>query len=181
MRGDDVPFLDGSLSAAEVKEAERHLEHCHWCAKRYRRGASQALRAHRDGRADVGRLKAKLAALDPAALSINPRWRRSARTGDYQQLSASGRASPRLARLPRESDTDSPLPGRVDGRSVVEAVGPADLRDRSSSRRPGLVSSRVHLMSPALFSTVILSFHGGSGSRSAPFSTVRVRVRSPGR
>ena len=30
------PFLDGSLSTSEVKEAERHLELCSWCAKRYR-------------------------------------------------------------------------------------------------------------------------------------------------
>jgi anti-sigma factor RsiW len=30
------PFLDGSLSANEVAEAESHLEKCHWCAKRYR-------------------------------------------------------------------------------------------------------------------------------------------------
>ncbi len=30
------PFLDGSLSPAEVKEAESHLETCSWCAKRYR-------------------------------------------------------------------------------------------------------------------------------------------------
>jgi hypothetical protein len=30
------PFLDGALSTSEVKEAERHLELCSWCAKRYR-------------------------------------------------------------------------------------------------------------------------------------------------
>ena len=30
------PFLDGSLSAAEVAEAEKHLGTCSWCAKRYR-------------------------------------------------------------------------------------------------------------------------------------------------
>ena len=30
------PFLDGTLSAAEVAEAEQHLEGCSWCAKRYR-------------------------------------------------------------------------------------------------------------------------------------------------
>jgi anti-sigma factor RsiW len=30
------PFLDGSLSTAEVQEAEGHLERCQWCAKRYR-------------------------------------------------------------------------------------------------------------------------------------------------
>ena len=30
------PFLDGSLSPAEVEEAERHLEGCSWCARRYR-------------------------------------------------------------------------------------------------------------------------------------------------
>ena len=30
------PYLDGSLSADEVQEAERHLEQCSWCAKRYR-------------------------------------------------------------------------------------------------------------------------------------------------
>ena len=29
------PFLDGSLSDDEVAEAQRHLERCHWCAKRY--------------------------------------------------------------------------------------------------------------------------------------------------
>jgi anti-sigma factor (TIGR02949 family) len=30
------PFLDGALSEAEVQEAERHLDKCSWCAKRYR-------------------------------------------------------------------------------------------------------------------------------------------------
>jgi len=30
------PFIDGVLSDAEVREAEEHLERCHWCAKRYR-------------------------------------------------------------------------------------------------------------------------------------------------
>jgi anti-sigma factor RsiW len=29
------PYLDGTLSDAEVREAERHLEGCSWCAKRY--------------------------------------------------------------------------------------------------------------------------------------------------
>ncbi len=29
-------FLDGTLSDAEVAEAQRHLERCSWCAKRYR-------------------------------------------------------------------------------------------------------------------------------------------------
>ncbi len=30
------PFLDGALSPDEVQAAERHLEGCSWCAKRYR-------------------------------------------------------------------------------------------------------------------------------------------------
>jgi anti-sigma factor (TIGR02949 family) len=30
------PYLDGDLSEAEVREAQRHLEGCSWCAKRYR-------------------------------------------------------------------------------------------------------------------------------------------------
>jgi anti-sigma factor (TIGR02949 family) len=30
------PFLDGQLSDAEVAEAQRHLELCSWCEKRYR-------------------------------------------------------------------------------------------------------------------------------------------------
>jgi anti-sigma factor (TIGR02949 family) len=30
------PYLDGALSDAEVREAERHLAGCTWCAKRYR-------------------------------------------------------------------------------------------------------------------------------------------------
>jgi anti-sigma factor RsiW len=30
------PFIDGVLSDEEVAEAQRHLERCHWCAKRYR-------------------------------------------------------------------------------------------------------------------------------------------------
>jgi anti-sigma factor RsiW len=30
------PFLDGVLSEQEVAEAQRHLEGCSWCAKRYR-------------------------------------------------------------------------------------------------------------------------------------------------
>jgi anti-sigma factor RsiW len=29
------PYLDGSLSEDEVRDAERHLEGCTWCAKRY--------------------------------------------------------------------------------------------------------------------------------------------------
>jgi anti-sigma factor RsiW len=30
------PYLDGTLSADEVAEAEKHLDGCSWCAKRYR-------------------------------------------------------------------------------------------------------------------------------------------------
>jgi hypothetical protein len=30
------PFLDGVLSHDEVVQAERHLDKCTWCAKRYR-------------------------------------------------------------------------------------------------------------------------------------------------
>jgi anti-sigma factor (TIGR02949 family) len=30
------PYLDGTLSDDDVAEAERHLELCSWCAKRYR-------------------------------------------------------------------------------------------------------------------------------------------------
>lgn len=30
------PFLDGVLSQDEVDEAQRHLDGCSWCAKRYR-------------------------------------------------------------------------------------------------------------------------------------------------
>jgi anti-sigma factor RsiW len=30
------PFLDGTLSVQEVAEAEKHLDTCSWCAKRYR-------------------------------------------------------------------------------------------------------------------------------------------------
>jgi hypothetical protein len=30
------PFMDGALSDAEVAEAQRHLDDCSWCAKRYR-------------------------------------------------------------------------------------------------------------------------------------------------
>jgi anti-sigma factor RsiW len=30
------PFLDGTLSDAEVAQAQRHLDRCSWCAKRYR-------------------------------------------------------------------------------------------------------------------------------------------------
>ena len=30
------PYLDGVLSQDEVAEAERHLDECTWCAKRYR-------------------------------------------------------------------------------------------------------------------------------------------------
>jgi anti-sigma factor RsiW len=29
-------YLDGVLSEGEVAEAERHLERCSWCARRYR-------------------------------------------------------------------------------------------------------------------------------------------------
>jgi anti-sigma factor (TIGR02949 family) len=30
------PFLDGTLSENEVREAQHHLDLCSWCAKRYR-------------------------------------------------------------------------------------------------------------------------------------------------
>jgi anti-sigma factor RsiW len=30
------PYLDGVLSEDEVRDAERHLEGCNWCAKRYK-------------------------------------------------------------------------------------------------------------------------------------------------
>jgi anti-sigma factor RsiW len=30
------PFLDGALSEEQVAAAQRHLEGCSWCAKRYR-------------------------------------------------------------------------------------------------------------------------------------------------
>jgi anti-sigma factor RsiW len=29
------PFLDGTLSDDEVAEAQRHLDRCSWCARRY--------------------------------------------------------------------------------------------------------------------------------------------------
>jgi anti-sigma factor (TIGR02949 family) len=29
------PFLDGSLSDEEVAAAQRHLDRCSWCARRY--------------------------------------------------------------------------------------------------------------------------------------------------
>jgi len=29
------PFLDGTLSDEEVAEAQRHLDRCSWCARRY--------------------------------------------------------------------------------------------------------------------------------------------------
>jgi anti-sigma factor (TIGR02949 family) len=29
------PFLDGTLSEDEVRKAQRHLDGCSWCAKRY--------------------------------------------------------------------------------------------------------------------------------------------------
>ena len=38
------PFLDGALSDAEVAEAQRHLDRCRWCAKRYR--FEQSLRVY---------------------------------------------------------------------------------------------------------------------------------------
>ena len=30
------PYLDGTLSPDQVAEAEKHLDGCSWCAKRYR-------------------------------------------------------------------------------------------------------------------------------------------------
>jgi anti-sigma factor RsiW len=30
------PFLDGTLSEAEVHQAEEHLANCVWCAKRFK-------------------------------------------------------------------------------------------------------------------------------------------------
>ena len=58
------PFLDGTLSDAQVAEAQRHLEQCNWCAKRYHFEA----RLRRYVRVAVSEpmspdLKAKLAAL----------------------------------------------------------------------------------------------------------------------
>ena len=58
------PFLDGTLSEAEVHEAEAHLGRCHWCAKRYR--FEERLRHYvRVATAEPMRpeLKARLAAL----------------------------------------------------------------------------------------------------------------------
>jgi anti-sigma factor RsiW len=58
------PYLDGTLSDDEVQEAERHLEGCVWCAKRYR--FEQRLRHYvRVAVSEPMRpeLKAKLAAL----------------------------------------------------------------------------------------------------------------------
>jgi anti-sigma factor (TIGR02949 family) len=58
------PFLDGMLSDADVAEAERHLELCSWCAKRYR--FEERLRRYvRVAAAEPMRpeLKARLAAL----------------------------------------------------------------------------------------------------------------------
>jgi len=58
------PFLDGSLSSDEVQEAERHLEQCSWCAKRYR--FEERLRHYvrvATAEAMSPDLKAKLAAL----------------------------------------------------------------------------------------------------------------------
>ena len=57
------PFLDGSLSAAEVAEAEKHLERCSWCAKRYRFEERLRHYVRVAVRADAAELKAKLAAL----------------------------------------------------------------------------------------------------------------------
>jgi len=58
------PFLDGTLSDADVAEAERHLALCSWCAKRYR--FEERLRRYvRVAAAEPMRpeLKARLAAL----------------------------------------------------------------------------------------------------------------------
>jgi anti-sigma factor (TIGR02949 family) len=58
------PFLDGTLSDDEVVEAERHLERCSWCAKRYR--FEEQLRHYVRvvaAEAMPAELKAKLAAL----------------------------------------------------------------------------------------------------------------------
>jgi anti-sigma factor RsiW len=58
------PFLDGALSKDEVREAERHLERCSWCAKRYR--FEERLRHYvrvATAEAMSPALKAKLAAL----------------------------------------------------------------------------------------------------------------------
>jgi anti-sigma factor RsiW len=58
------PYLDGVLSEAEVRAAERHLDDCVWCAKRYR--FEQRLRHYvRVAVSEPMRpeLKAKLAAL----------------------------------------------------------------------------------------------------------------------
>jgi anti-sigma factor (TIGR02949 family) len=58
------PYLDGVLSEDEVREAERHLEGCSWCAKRYK--FEERLRHYvRVAAAEPmpAALKAKLAAL----------------------------------------------------------------------------------------------------------------------
>ena len=58
------PFLDGTLSDDEVAEAQRHLEGCSWCAKRYR--FEERLRHYvrvASSEPMPAELKAKLAAL----------------------------------------------------------------------------------------------------------------------
>jgi anti-sigma factor RsiW len=30
------PYVDGTLSDAQVREAKEHLDRCSWCAKRYK-------------------------------------------------------------------------------------------------------------------------------------------------
>ena len=58
------PYMDRVLSRAEQAEAEAHLTHCDWCAKRYR--FEEELRQYVRVAVDEpmpAELKAKLAAL----------------------------------------------------------------------------------------------------------------------
>jgi anti-sigma factor (TIGR02949 family) len=58
------PYLDGTLSDAQVRAAKEHLDRCSWCAKRYRFEVDlrHFVRVAADEPMPAG-LKAKLAAL----------------------------------------------------------------------------------------------------------------------
>ena len=70
------PFLDGSLSEEEVARAQKHLETCSWCAKRYK--FEERLRHY--VRVAVSVSPGYGAGTPLTAPTARPRWRRDSST-----------------------------------------------------------------------------------------------------
>src|SRR5262249_16585215 len=125
------PYLDHVLSDAEVRAAERHLDDCDTCRKRYR--FEESLRvyvrlAHAEQMSPE--LKEKLAAL---RVPLDSALGAGVRPDDDDEAPWTGPAGERLQRrveLLREAHADRLAAGReVDlGLQVVERAGLADVR-----------------------------------------------------